>query len=202
MLNVTEDMLLFAPIMAGSALLAGATVRRTPGYAKGRTINIAAVSIMAVASAVMFALFGIGIELLKGILLTDIFLYASICDCRERRVSDWVHPMILILGLISVSGGELLWNALAGFAAFVFFFITAVLSGNKIGGADVKFISVCMFVCGAGPGTAGLMLGLLLSVIGTCLKNRVNKTKDKTMPMIPYLSIGFLTAFITGGLLN
>ena len=66
----------------------------------------------------------------------------------------------------------------------------------------MKFITACMFVCGAGWGPIGLISGLLLSVAGTCIKNKVNKTKDKTMPMIPYLSVGFLAAFITGGILN
>lgn len=93
-------------------------------------------------------------------------------------------------------------NAVAGVAAFGFFFLVAILSKNKIGGADVKFIAACMFVCGVSEGTAGLILGLMLSVIGTLIRNKKNKSKDKTLPMIPYLSVGFLTAYMIGGLIT
>lgn len=108
--------------------------------------------------------------------------------------------MIALLGLISVSGSNLLWNAVTGIAAFGFFFFAAVISRNKIGGADVKFIAASMFVCGLNDGLAGLILGLFLSVIGTAIRNKKTKSKDKTMPMIPYLSVGFLTAFMIGGI--
>ena len=79
-------------------------------------------------------------------------------------------------------------------------FLAAVISKNKIGGADVKFIAAAMFVCGFPEGLAGLILGLLLSVVGTLIRNKKTKSKDKTMPMIPYLSVGFLTAFMIGGI--
>ena len=155
---------------------------------------------MAVISFGMYLVFGVSVNLLKGILLTDAFLFASVSDFRIRRVPDWVSIVVAALGLVSVPGGKLLWNAVAGAVAFGFFFLAAVISKNKIGGADVKFIAAAMFVCGFPEGLAGLILGLLLSVIGTLIRNRKTKSKDKTMPMIPYLAVGFLTAFMIGGI--
>lgn len=190
----------FLPIVLAAILLSWATVRRTPEYAKGRKLNVIAVSVMAVLSFGMYLIFGVSVNLLKGILLTDAFLFASVSDFRIRRVPDWVSIVVAALGLISVSGGKLLWNAVAGAVAFGFFFLAAVISKNKIGGADVKFIAAAMFVCGFPEGLAGLILGLLLSVVGTLIRNKKTKSKDKTMPMIPYLSVGFLTAFMIGGI--
>lgn len=198
--SIDTELLTFLPIVLASILLAWATVRRTPEYAKGRKLNVIAVSVMAVLSFGMYLIFGVSVNLLKGILLTDAFLFASVSDFRIRRVPDWVSIVVAALGLISVSGGKLLWNAVAGAVAFGFFFLAAVISKNKIGGADVKFIAAAMFVCGFPEGLAGLILGLLLSVIGTLIRNKKTKSKDKTMPMIPYLSVGFLTAFMIGGI--
>ena len=198
--SVDTELLTFLPIVLASILLAWATVRRTPEYAKGRKLNVIAVSVMAVISFGMYLVFGVSVNLLKGILLTDAFLFASVSDFRIRRVPDWVSIVVAALGLISVSGGKLLWNAVAGAVAFGFFFLAAVISKNKIGGADVKFIAAAMFVCGFPEGLAGLILGLLLSVVGTLIRNKKTKSKDKTMPMIPYLSVGFLTAFMIGGI--
>ncbi|MCR5781273.1 MAG: A24 family peptidase [Clostridia bacterium] len=198
--SVDTELLTFLPIVLAAILLSWATIRRTPEYAKGRKLNVIAVSVMAVISFGMYLVFGVSVNLLKGILLTDAFLFASVSDFRIRRVPDWVSIVVAALGLISVSGGKLLWNAVAGAVAFGFFFLAAVISKNKIGGADVKFIAAAMFVCGFPEGLAGLILGLLLSVVGTLIRNKKTKSKDKTMPMIPYLSVGFLTAFMIGGI--
>lgn len=198
--SIDTEFLWFLPIALASVLLAWATVRRTPGYAKGRKLNVIAISVMDVLSLGIYLIFGLSVNLLKGILLTDAFLYASVFDFRIRKVPDWVSIVVAALGLVSVPGGKLLWNAVAGAAAFGFFFLAAVISKNKIGGADVKFIAAAMFVCSFPEGLAGLILGLLLSVIGTLIRNRKTKSKDKTMPMIPYLAVGFLTAFMIGGI--
>ena len=198
--RVDTELLTFLPIVLAAILLSWTTIRRTPEYAKGRKLNVIVVSVMAVISFGMYLVFGVSVNLLKGILMTDAFLFASVSDFRIRRVPDWVSIVVAALGLISVSGGKLLWNAVAGAVAFGFFFLAAVISKNKIGGADVKFIAAAMFVCGFPEGLAGLILGLLLSVVGTLIRNKKTKSKDKTMPMIPYLSVGFLTAFMIGGI--
>ena len=198
--SIDTELLKFLPIVLASVLLAWVTIRRTPDYAKGRKLNVIAISIVAALSFGMYLIFGVSVGLLKGILLTDAFLFASVSDFRIRKVPDWVSIVVAALGLISVSGSKLLWNAVAGAAAFGFFFLAAIISKNKIGGADVKFIAASMFVCGFPEGLAGLILGLLLSVVGTLIRNKKTKSKDKTMPMIPYLSVGFLTAFMIGGI--
>ena len=192
----------FIPITVVAGFLAYAALRRTPKYKKGEKINVIAVTAAALVSLGMFFLFGTTVTLLKGVLLTTVFLFASFSDIQERSVPDWVSIVIALTGLISVSGSKLLWNAVAGAAAFGFFFLAAIFSKNKIGGADVKFIAACMFVCGVSEGTAGLILGLMLSVVGTLIRNKKNRSKDKTLPMIPYLSVGFLTAYMIGGLIT
>ncbi len=198
--TIDFNLLTFLPIGLVSVLLAWVTIRKTPEYAKGRKVNIIGLCLMAVLSFMLYHVFGVSANLLKGILLSDTFLFASISDYRIRKVPDWVSVIVALLGIISVSGSNLLWNAVTGIAAFGFFFLAAIISKNKIGGADVKFIAASMFVCGLNAGLAGLIFGLALSVIGTMIRNKKTKSKDKTMPMIPYLSVGFLTAFMIGGI--
>ena len=198
--SIDFNLLTFVPILIASLLLAWVTIRRTPEYAKGRKVNIIGLCLIAVLSFVLYHIFGVSVNLLKSLFLSDAFLFASISDYRIRRVPDWVSVIIALLGIFSVSASDLFWNAITGVVAFGFFFLAAVISKNKIGGADVKFIAASMFVCGLHEGLAGLIFGLFLSVIGTLIRNRKTKSKDKTMPMIPYLSVGFLTAFMIGGI--
>lgn len=194
--GIDTELLLFLPILFAAVFLAWVTLKRTPKYAKDRKLNVIAISVMAVLSFGMYLIFGLSVNLLKEILLTDAFLFASVSDFRIRKVPDWVSIVVATLGLVFVPGGKLLWNAVAGAVAFGFFFLAAIISKNKIGGADVKFIAAAMFVCGFPEGLAGLIRGLLLSVIGTLIQNRKTKSKDKTLPMVPYLAVGFLTAFM------
>ena len=190
----------FITAVLACVLLAWQTIRKTPGYAKGRKLNALSICMMGVLSVLLFFIYGISVNLLKGILLADLMLFASVSDIRERKVPNAVSFMIALLGLVSVSGGEMLRNAVAGTAAFCFFFLAAVLSKNKIGGADVKFIAACSFVCGLKEGLASVIIGLLLSVVGTLIRNKKAKIQDQTMPLIPYLSVGFFTAFMIGGI--
>lgn len=160
------------------------------------------VCLSALLCVILFLIYGTSAGLMKGILLTVVFLFASVSDIQTREVPDWVHIIIALLGLISVSSSELLRNAVAGISAFGFFFLSAVLLKNKIGGADVKFIAACVFVIGAWKGVFGLILGLSLSVVGTLIRMKKQKSTDKTLPMIPYLSVGFLSAYMIGGFLT
>ena len=198
--SVDTELMTFLPIVLAAILLSWATVRSTPEYAKGRKVNIIELCLIAMLSFVLYHIFGVSVKLLKSLFLADAFLFASISDCRIRKVPDWVSLVVALLGIISVSGSNLFLNAVSGIAAFGFFFLAAIISKNKIGGADVKFIAASMFVCGLNAGLAGLIFGLALSVIGTMIRNKKTKSKDKTMPMIPYLSVGFLTAFMIGGI--
>ena len=79
----------------------------------------------------------------------------------------------------SFSRTVLLCRTITALAFFGVFLLLAVIFKNKIGGADVKFIAAAMFVCGFPEGLAGLILGLLFSVIGTLIRNRKTKSKDK-----------------------
>ena len=194
--------LAFTAVMTASALLGYVTDRRTPKFRKGVPANVAAVAAVSLMSLAMCFIFGASFTLLKGILLADIFMFASVSDIRERKSPDCVPVAIALLGFINVSGSELFRNAAAAFASFGFFFLAAIISRNRIGGADVKFIAACVFVLGEIAGLGGLFIGLLASVIGTLVRNRLTKSKDKTMPMLPYLSAGFLSAFMIGGIIS
>ena len=75
------------------------------------------------------------------------------------------------------------------------FLIFAMVSGNRLGGADVKVSAACAFLLGFSKSIAGLVIGLFLAIICNIYFSHKNKTKGKAFPLVPYLSIGFMTAF-------
>ena len=64
---------------------------------------------------------------------------------------------------------------------------------GSIGGADIKLSAACAFMLGTVQGMTGLMIGLILAVIINSIKNR--KKKHEGFPLIPYLAVGFMTAY-------
>lgn len=178
------------------ALMTKTILTRTPAYEKKCKFNKVCIGIGVAVSFLFMLKFGFTFELLKATLILAVFLFASVCDIKERKVEDFVPIMLLLIGLINVAPTVLFGRSMAFAVSFALMLIIAILSNNKIGGADVKFIPACIFVLGAGRGILGLIIGLLLAVIGTLVRNKIKKSEDKTLPLIPYLSAGFLIGLL------
>lgn len=194
---------LFIPIFLAAlaymlcvGIMSKAVLTRTPQYEKKSKFNKVCIAVSAGVSFLFVLKFGFTFELLKATLILAVFLFASVCDIKERKVEDYVQIMLLLIGLINVSPSILFSRAMAFAISFVLMFVIAVISNIKIGGADVKFIPACIFVLGAGRGVFGLVTGLLIAVIGTLIRNKIKKSEEKTLPLIPYLSAGFLIGYL------
>lgn len=177
-------------------LMSKAILTRTPQYEKKSKFNKICLAVSMGISFLFVLKFGFTFELLKATLLLGIFLFASVCDIKERKVEDYVPLMLLLIGFINISPTVLFSRAIAFAVSFSLMFAVAVISNNKIGGADVKFIPACFFILGSAKGLFGLITGLLFAVTGTLVRNKIKKSKDKTLPLIPYLSTGFLVGYL------
>lgn len=170
-------------------------IRRTPGYTK-KDIKIPIYQIICiiVVSSLQIG-FGWSAELVKGIILLLISLYASVSDIQTHRVKDVASVMILITGFIGMTASEIPKHLFDGLLIGGILFICAVASNNRIGGADVKLSAACSFLLGFQRGMAGLVIGLLLAIICNLILNRKSKIKGKAFPLVPYLSVGFMIMY-------
>ena len=184
-------------VVIGALLMAG--LYALFKFQKGQTINSHGVAAVTAVSLLLYILYGTGMNLIKGVLLADLCLYASVSDIQTRKVTDAVPVMLFLLGLVNVSQAVLLCRTITALAFFGVFLLLAVVFKNKIGGADIKFISASMMLTGFTKGFVGLIAGLLLSVVGTLIRNKKTKSKDHTLPLIPYLSVGCMAALLIGG---
>ena len=170
-------------------------VSKTPGFQKeSKKIPIYhCISIILVSS--LLIVFGWSIELLKGIILLQILLYASVSDIQTHEVKDFISVLIFITGFIGVTLSDIPMMLFSGLAIGGVLLICAMVSGNRLGGADVKLSAACAFLLGFSKSIAGLVIGLFLAIICNIYFSHKNKTKGKAFPLVPYLSIGFMTAF-------
>lgn len=170
-------------------------ISKTPGYNKeSKKIPIYhCISIILVSS--LLIVFGWSIELLKGIILLQILLYASVSDIQTHEVKDFVSVLIFITGFIGVTLSDIPMMLFSGLAIGGVLLICAMVSGNRLGGADVKLSAACAFLLGFSKSIAGLVIGLFLAIICNIYFSHKNKTKGKAFPLVPYLSIGFMAMY-------
>lgn len=121
-------------------LMSKAVLTRTPQYEKKSKFNKICIALSVCLSFLFVLKFGFTFELLKATLILAVFLFASVCDIKERKVEDYVPIMLLIIGFINVSPTVLFSRAMAFTISFALMFVIAIISNNKIGGADVKFM--------------------------------------------------------------
>lgn len=170
-------------------------ISKTPGYNKeSKKIPIYhCISIILVSS--LLIVFGWSMELLKGIILLQILLYASVSDIQTHEVKDFISVLIFITGFIGVTLSDIPMMLFSGLAIGGVLLICAMVSGNRLGGADVKLSAACAFLLGFSKSIAGLVIGLFLAIICNIYFSHKNKTKGKAFPLVPYLSIGFMAMY-------
>ena len=170
-------------------------ISKTPGYDKNSKRNpiYHCISIILVSS--LLIAFGWSIEFIKGVIFLQILLYASVSDIQTHEVKDFVSVLIFITGFIGVTLTNIPMMLLSGFIIGGMLLICAMVSGNRLGGADVKICAACAFLLGFSKSVAGLIIGLIVSVIANLIIQKQKKTKKQPFPLVPYLSIGFMLMY-------
>lgn len=149
--------------------------------------------ITAIVTVTMLGFFGCAAVTVRGIILSLILLYSSYSDIRTRECSDYLHLMIVIAAFIGCKAAELPAMILGGVLVGAVMLVPLLTGNRTLGGADIKCSAACAFLLGLKRGLIGLTAGLLLAVIINGIKNR--KKKDKSFPLLPYLSVGFTAAY-------
>ena len=147
----------------------------------------------AIVTVTMLCFFGCAAVTVRGIILCLILLYSSYSDIRIRECSDYLHLMIVIAAFIGCKAAELPAMILGGVLVGAVMLVPLLTGNRTLGGADIKCSAACAFLLGLKRGLIGLTAGLLLAVIINSIKNR--KKKDKSFPLLPYLSVGFTAAY-------
>jgi len=170
-------------------------ISKTPGNNEEnkRKLIYQGINIILVSS--LLIVFGWSMELLKGIILLQILLYASVSDIQTHEVKDFISVLIFITGFIGVTLSDVPMMLLSGLAIGGMLLICAMVSGNRLGGADVKLSAACAFLLGFSKSIAGLVIGLFLAIICNIYFSHKNKTKGKAFPLVPYLSLGFMAMY-------
>lgn len=174
------------------AVLLAKYVSKRFGFSRSKTTAIfVVVSLMYTLSLLYF--FGVAAITVKGILFLFILLISSSGDLKIRECDDYIHLMIVIAAFIGTEIKQIPGMILSGIFVMALMLITVAVTKGEIGGADIKLSAACSFLLGFQKGLTGLLIGLALAIIVNLIKAKNTK---EGFPMIPYLAVGFMTAFI------
>lgn len=136
--------------------------------------------------------------LLQAALFIALLAAASAIDVQKRIIPNTLCALIAGAGLLQFSPARLL-----GVLAALPLLIAAMRKPGSMGGGDIKLTAAVGLVLGLGGGLAGLAIGLTLALLfhgarqlhsRLCQKNR---PVPASLPLAPFLSLGFLTAYFT-----
>lgn len=131
---------------------------------------------------------------LSSFLLLNVLLYTAIQDLRTRTIPDWIHVVIVILGIIQMHGFNELIGAII--VPLPYFFAAWMKSGN-MGGGDIKLMAALGLYLGALYGTLLSIVCLSYVVLAACIWRLVEGRRLEKMPFGPYVYSAALTLAAT-----
>ena len=183
-------------LVAIAALVVGLFLNRNmekQGFVTNKAFTLNASTVMALGLSLRF---GLSVYTFQGMFLFFLLLYASISDLTDRHVANHISISILALSLISVPTVGFVSMLVGGAVSVAIQLGITALSGGGYGGADWKISSACAFLLGWQRGLSGMVLGLLIGVIFTCVYNKIkNRDMHEGFALIPFISIGMMAVF-------
>lgn len=184
--------ILFISVFIGYLVGLSCAGRWNGNIGKARTVCM---TIMGVVTFAALLVYGTSIYTFQAMILCAVCLYSSYSDIKTRQLDDFPHCIILAAGMIGHNTPDLIWMIVAGLVIGGIMLLVAIISrGGGIGGADIKFSAAAAFLLGFYRGTVGVTIGLITGVIIELIKKK-NQKKNEGFPLVPYLSIGFMTAY-------
>lgn len=143
----------------------------------------------------------------QAVLFSCLLLVASVWDLRKRIIPDSICFLIALAGLIDFSPVKFL-----GILAALPLLIAALYRPGGVGGGDIKLAAAAGMVLGFEGCTVGLTLGLMASLFFYLSAQAIRKLRQLepqkaaqvSLPMAPFLSLGFLAVNILniGGIIS
>ena len=186
--------------IVGATLLVGWVLNRmmiAKGFKTNLTVNLILSALIPIA---LFLRYGASLELVQGIFLMFVLIYATWSDLTSHTVDDYVPIIIFALGVASMTTVGLSSMLFGAFAVFVPQIVMALIPKCKpLGGADLKISTALAFLLGWERGIIGFVAGLLIAVVYMAIYNKVKKTdtkEEKAFALVPFLSIAAMALFM------
>lgn len=183
-------------LVATASLIIGLYLNRymrKRNFFTNKTFTLISSTVMAFGLSLRY---GMSIYTFQGLFLFFLLLYASMSDLTDRNVANHISISILALSFISIPTVGIVSMLVGGAVSAAIQIGIISMSGGGYGGADWKISSACTFLLGWSRGLSGMVLGLLIGVIFTLIRNSFKKRdNNESFALVPFLSIGMMAMF-------
>ena len=148
----------------------------------------------------IFACYGISIEMLLYSLLASALIVISVIDFRTYEIPFGINVFIAFLGLVRVLTDWSNWlEYVVGFfsVSVVLYVIYVVTNGQGIGGGDIKLMAASGLLLGWKSNIFAFLLGCMLGSVCHVIRMRIGKA-NHMLALGPYLSVGIIIAALWG----
>ena len=148
----------------------------------------------------IFACYGISIEMLLYSLLASALIVISVIDFRTYEIPFGINVFIAFLGLVRVLTDWSNWlEYVVGFfsVSVVLYVIYVVTNGQGIGGGDIKLMAASGLLLGWKSNIFAFLLGCMLGSVCHVIRMRRGKA-NHMLALGPYLSVGIIIAALWG----
>lgn len=154
----------------------------------------------AVSYTMIFHYFGFTMEALIQAVFITIMIWATMTDLKATMVPDRfvVIGLISVLSLRLISGGYIIPYLIAAAVSFSAMFLLLVLSGGKMGGADVKLYSLIGLSIGLQDAMGSLFYAAIIALLFQIPIIIANKgvDREKQIPFVPFITLGVLATYV------
>lgn len=132
----------------------------------------------------------------KYVLFLITLLVASYFDVQSRMIPDWIHIILIIIGLMNFDVTKSVIGLLISPLPFL---IMALINTGSIGGGDIKLIGASGFVLGYGNTTTASIISIVVAV---CFYSMYylsyQKVKSRAFPFAPFFQVGCMIVIVFG----
>lgn len=141
--------------------------------------------------------------IIQAVLFSILLTIISVIDIRNREIP----PIYCVAVAVCSAFGFKAENLLGLGIALVLWICAAFICPNMLGGGDIKLTAAVSLVLGFTATAYGIIIAFTLELICFSVIKHQNKLSEQeamnySMPLAPFLSIGFLTTYFMhlGGL--
>lgn len=141
--------------------------------------------------------------IIQAILFSILLIIISFIDVKKREIPPIYCVTVSLCAVFDFKTENLLGLGIA----LILWVCAAFICPNMLGGGDIKLTAAVSLVLGFTATAYGIIIGFTLelicfSVIKHQKKQSEQEAKNYSMPLAPFLSIGFLTTYFInlGGL--
>lgn len=150
--------------------------------------------------AALFLRFGVGMALLRHVVLTCVLVVAAFTDLEHMLIPDRVVVFAVVAGTVLdlTSKADPMPVLLGALIPAAFLYLLAVITKGGVGGGDIKLAFASGLFLGWGNILALVVAFFLGGLAGMFLLASGKKSKKDTMVFGPFLAVGMLAAAFWG----